>query len=146
MQNFINVCAALLLAHHFLLSFGFALLITQFAMLVIMPLVNQKHVPQRPDPYLTTPPPATNFIYYTNLIIITHLLHLSLCKLEFRARATNLNSDVRIAVKDVHYVHCNPEYIPSTVDGKYIPSTADDSTHMIYIHFCCGKILKYWYW
>ncbi|KAF4077069.1 hypothetical protein AMELA_G00203870 [Ameiurus melas] len=38
-------------------------------------------------------------------------------QLEFRARATNLNSDVRIAVKDVHYVHCNPEYIPSTVDG-----------------------------
>ncbi|TSK72085.1 Glutamine synthetase [Bagarius yarrelli] len=38
-------------------------------------------------------------------------------KLEFRAHAQNLNSDTRIAVKDVHYVNCNPEYIPSSTDG-----------------------------
>ncbi|KAB5549223.1 hypothetical protein PHYPO_G00064910 [Pangasianodon hypophthalmus] len=38
-------------------------------------------------------------------------------QLEFRARAQNINSDARIAVKDVHYVNCNPAYIPSTTDG-----------------------------
>lgn len=66
------------------------------------------------------------------MIIITHFIYLSCCKLEFRARARNLNPDARIAVKDVHYVNCNPEYIPSTTDGKCIPSTADDSTQMIH--------------
>ncbi|KAF7696752.1 hypothetical protein HF521_005170 [Silurus meridionalis] len=38
-------------------------------------------------------------------------------QLEFRARALNPHSDARIAVKDVHFVECNPQYIPSTIDG-----------------------------
>ncbi|KAK2827613.1 hypothetical protein Q7C36_018539 [Tachysurus vachellii] len=38
-------------------------------------------------------------------------------QLEFRAHAQTLTSEARIAVKDVHYVNCNPEYIPLTNDG-----------------------------
>ncbi|KAK3524127.1 hypothetical protein QTP70_018036, partial [Hemibagrus guttatus] len=37
--------------------------------------------------------------------------------LEFRAYAQTLTSDTRIAVKDVRYVNCNPQYIPSSTDG-----------------------------
>ncbi|XP_037401964.1 apical endosomal glycoprotein [Pygocentrus nattereri] len=38
-------------------------------------------------------------------------------QLEFRAHAQELNSGARIAVKDVHYVNCHPQYIPSASDG-----------------------------
>ncbi|XP_030625025.1 apical endosomal glycoprotein isoform X2 [Chanos chanos] len=35
-------------------------------------------------------------------------------QLEFRARATELNGNARIAVKDVHFLNCHPEYLPSS--------------------------------
>ncbi|XP_062868168.1 apical endosomal glycoprotein [Trichomycterus rosablanca] len=38
-------------------------------------------------------------------------------QLEFRARAQELESGVRIAVTDVRYVDCHPEYIVSSSDG-----------------------------
>ncbi|XP_022532230.2 apical endosomal glycoprotein [Astyanax mexicanus] len=38
-------------------------------------------------------------------------------QLEFRARAQDLATDTRIAVKDVFYINCPPQYLPSTSDG-----------------------------
>ncbi|KAI4877721.1 hypothetical protein NFI96_021978, partial [Prochilodus magdalenae] len=38
-------------------------------------------------------------------------------QLEFRARAQELDPGSRIAVKDVFYVNCHPQYIPSTSEG-----------------------------